>query len=130
MSREGDEMMVNGAEDVDLASQSLVVVQPSSVAEPEERLVAQSPPPPMPIAIEARPLGVQGGAVLVLSMLHLHQHEHTEAVVDQEACVVVERLATQHGEFFQFLHQQIESLKKDMVREKFTKEVETWAGKV
>ena len=40
MSHEGDEMMVNGAEGVDLASQSIVVVQPSSVPEPEDRLIA------------------------------------------------------------------------------------------
>ena len=57
MSREGDEMLVNGAEGVDLASQSVVVVQPSSVAEPEDRLVAQSPPPPMPMSIAAGPSG-------------------------------------------------------------------------
>ena len=135
MSHEGDEMMVNGAEGVDLGSQSLVdatsvvAVQPSSVAEPEDRLVAQSPPPPMPLSV-AGPSGVQGGAVLVLSVLHLHRHEHTEGVVDQEARAVVDRLATQHGELFQFLHQEIESLKKDMVREKFMEEVETWARKV
>ena len=35
MSREGDEMMVNGAEGVNLASQFVVVVQPSLVAELE-----------------------------------------------------------------------------------------------
>ena len=81
MSREGDEMSVNGAEGVDLASQSVVVVQPSSVAEPEDRLVAQSPPPPMPLSV-AGPSGVQGGAAPVLSVLHLHGHEHTEGVVD------------------------------------------------
>ena len=49
MSREGDEMMVNGAEGVDLASQSMVdatsvvAVQPSSVAEPEDRLIRPVP---------------------------------------------------------------------------------------
>ena len=117
MSREGDEMSVNGAEGVDLASQSVVVVQPSSVAEPEDRLVAQSPPPPMPMSVAAGPSGVQGGAVPVLSVLHLHWHEHTEGVVDQEARAVVDRLATQHGELFQYLHQEIESLKKDVVSE-------------
>ena len=84
----------------------------------------------MPIAAEAGPSGVQGGAVPVLSVLHLHRHEHTEGVVDQEAHVMVDRLATQHGELFQLLHQEIESLKKDMVREQFAEEVETWAGKV
>ena len=94
MSREGDEMSVNGTEGVDLASQSVVVVQPSSVAEPEDRLVAQSPPPPMPMSVAAGPSGVQGGAVPVLSVLHLHRHEHTEGVVDQEARAVVDRLAT------------------------------------
>ena len=130
MSHEGDEMSVNGAEGVDLASQSVVVVQPSSVAEPEDRLVAQSPPPPMPMSVAAGPSGVQGGAAPVLSVLHLHRHEHTEGVVDQEARAVVDRLATQHGELFQYLHQEIESLKKDMVREQFAEEVETWAGKV
>ena len=61
MSHLGDEMEVNGAEGVDLGSQSLVdatsvvAVQPSSVAEPEDRLVAQSPPPPMPMSVEAGP---------------------------------------------------------------------------
>ena len=46
MSHMGDEMMVNGAEGADLASQSMVdatsivAVQPSSVAEPEDRLIA------------------------------------------------------------------------------------------
>ena len=106
MSHEGDEMMVNGAEGVDLGSQSLVdatsvmAVQPSSVAEPEDRLVAQSPPPPLPMSVEAGPSGVQGGAVPVLSVLHLHRHEHAEGVVDQEARAVVDRLATQHGERF------------------------------
>ena len=55
MSHEGDEMMVNGVEGADLASQymvdatSVVAVQPSSVAEPEDRLIAQSAPPSMPI---------------------------------------------------------------------------------
>ena len=99
MSHLGDEMQVNGAEGVDLGSQSLVdaisvvAVQPSSVAEPEDRLVAQSPPPPMPLSM-AGPSRVQGGAVVVLSVLHLHWHEHTEAVVDQEARAVVDWLAT------------------------------------
>ena len=73
---------------------------------------------------------VQGGAVPVLSVLHLHRHEPVEDVVDQEDRAVVDRLATQHGGLFQFLHQEIESLKKDMVREKFAEDVETWAGKV
>ena len=97
MSRLGDEMEVNGAEGVDLGSQSLVdatsvvAVQPSSVAEPEDRLVAQSPPPPLPMSVEAGPSGVQGGAVPVLSVLHLHRHEQTEPVVDQEARAVVDR---------------------------------------
>ena len=63
-------------------------------------------------------------------MLHLHRHERTEGVVDQEARVVVEQLATQHSELFRYLHQEIESLKKDSVREQFAEEVETWAGKV
>ena len=46
MSHMGDEMMVNGAEGADLASQSMVdatsvvAVQPSLVAEPEDRLIA------------------------------------------------------------------------------------------
>ena len=61
MSHLGDEMSVNGAEGADLASQSMVdatsvvAVQPSSVAEPEDTLIAQSPPPPMPIAVGAGP---------------------------------------------------------------------------
>ena len=69
----------------------------------------------MPVA-EAGPSQVQGGAVPVMPVLHLHRHEHVEGVVDQEARAVVERLATQHGELFSFLHQEIESLKEDMVQ--------------
>ena len=134
MSHTGDEMSVNGAEGADLASQSMVdatsgaAVQPSSVAEPEDRLIAQSPPPPMPMSTGAGPSGVQGGAIPVLSVLHLHRHEHSEGVVDQEARAVVERLATQHGELFSFLHQKIESLKEDMVQKQFAEEVVDWAG--
>ena len=104
-------------------------MRPSSVAEPDDRLIAQSPPPPMPVA-KAGPSGVQGGAVPIMSVLHLHQHVATEGVVDQEARAVVEWLATQHGELFQYLHQEIESLKKNAVREQFATDVETWAGKV
>lgn len=43
---------------------------------------------------------------------------------------MVEHLATQHGKLFSFLHQAMESLKKDMVQGQFAKEVATWAGKV
>ena len=60
-----------------------------------------------------------------MSVLHLYQHVATEGVVDEEARAVVERLATQHGELFQYLHQEIESLKKDVVREQFAEDVET-----
>ena len=65
-----------------------------------------------------------------MPVLYLHWHEHVEGVVDQEARAVVERLATQHGELFSFLHQEIESLKEDMVRKQFAEEVVSWAGKV
>ena len=83
----------------------------------------------MPVA-EAGPSRPQGGAVPVMSVLHLHRYEHVEGLVDQEACVVVERLVTQHSKLFSFLHQEIESLKEDMVRKQFTEEVVTWAGRV
>ena len=43
---------------------------------------------------------------------------------------MVERLATQHGKLFSFLHQEIESLKEDMVRKQFAEEVVAWAGRV
>ena len=135
MSQSGDDMVVNGAEGAELTPSTMVdatavmAVQPSSVAEPEDRLVAQSPPLSMPIAA-AGPSQVQDSAVPVLSVLHLHRHERAEGVVDQEARAVVERLATQHGELFRYLHQEIESLKKDLVKEQFAEDVEMWAGKV
>ena len=129
MSVHGDDMQVNGTEGVDQASQPVAAVQPSAVIEPEDRLIAQPPPPAMPVA-EAGPSQVQGGAVPAMPVLHLHQHEHVEGVVDQEARAVVERLATQHGELFSFLHQEIESLKEDMVRKQFAEEVVTWAERV
>ena len=103
MSVSGDDMQVNGTEGVDQAPQSIAVVQPSAVIEPDEKLIVQSPPPPMPIA-EAGPSQVPGDAVPIMPVLHLHQHKHVEGVVDQEAHAVVERLATQHGELFSFLH--------------------------
>ena len=130
MSVHGEDMQVNGAEGIDQAPQPVVVaVQPSVVSEPDDRLIAQPPPPAMPVA-EAGPSQVQGGAVPVMPVLHLHRHEHVEGVVDQEARAVVERLATQHGELFSFLHQEIESLKEDMVQKQFAEEVVDWAGKV
>ena len=109
---------------------SVVAIQPSSVAEPEDRLIAQSPPPPMPIAVEAGPSRVQGGAAPVMSVLHLHRHVTAEGVVDEAARAVVERLATQHRELFRYLHKEIESLKKDIVQKQFAKDVEKWVGKV
>lgn len=61
MSMFGDNIQVNSVEDVEVAPQPVAettyVVRPSSIAEPDNRLIAQSPPPPMPIA-EAGPLGV------------------------------------------------------------------------
>ena len=62
MSVHGDDMQVNGTEGVDQAPQPVVVVQPSLVTEPDDRLVAQPPLPTMPVA-EAGPSQVQGGAV-------------------------------------------------------------------
>ena len=123
-----DNMQVNGAEGVDQAPQPVVAVQPSLVVESDERLAVQTPPS-MPVA-EAGPSMGQGGAVPVMPVLHLHRHEHIEGVVHQEARAVVERLATQHGELFSYLHQEIESLKKDMVPKQFAEEVVTWAGRV
>ena len=115
MSIHGDDMQVNGVESVEQAPQPVVgAVQPFVVIEPDDRLMAQPPPPAMPVA-EAGPFQVQGGAVPAVPVLHLHRHEHVEGVVDQEARVVVERLATQYGELLSFLHQEIESLKEDMV---------------
>ena len=43
---------------------------------------------------------------------------------------MVQRLATQHSELFRYLHEEIECLKKDVVREQFAEEVESWMGKV
>ena len=65
-----------------------------------------------------------------MPVLQLHRHEHVEGVVEQEARAVVEQLATQHGEMFSFLHQEIESLKEDMVQKQFAEEVVAWAGRV
>ena len=122
MSVHGDAMQVNGIEGEDQAPQSVVAVQPSQVSEPDDRLMAQPLPPAMPVA-EAGPSQVQGGTVPIMPVLHLHRHEHIEGVVDQEARAVVEQLATQHGELFSFLHQEIESLKEDMVWKQFAEEV-------
>ena len=91
MSVHGEDMQVNGAEGEDQAPQFVAVVQPSQVNEPDDRLMAQPPPPTMPVA-EAGPSQVQGGAVPVMPVLHLHRHEHIEGVVDQEARAMVERL--------------------------------------
>ena len=96
MSGHVDDMQVNGTEEVDQAPQPVGVVQPSLVTEPDDRLVAQPPPPAMPVA-KAGPSQGQGGAVPVMPVLHLHRHEHVEGVVDQEARSVVERSATQIG---------------------------------
>lgn len=124
---------MNGSEGVEVAPRPAVetkcVMRPCSVAEPDDRLIAQSPPPPTRIA-EAGPLGVQGGVDPVMPVHHLHQHEHVEGVADKEARAVVEHLATQHGQLFSFLHQEVESLKKDMVRGQFVEEVVNWAEKV
>ena len=123
MSAQGDDMQVNGTESAEQAPMPVVVaVQPSGVVEPEDRLVAQPPPPAMPVA-EAGPSQVQGGAVPAVPVLHLHRHEHVEGTVDQEARAVVERLATQHGELFSFLHDEIKSLKEDYVQKQFAEEV-------
>ena len=128
MSGQADDMQVNGTEGVELAPQPIVVaVQPSVVVEPEDRLVAQPPPPAMPVA-EAGPSQVPGGAVPAVPVLHLHRHEHVEGTVDQEARAVVERLATQHGELFSFLHEEIKSVKEDYVQKQFAEEVVAWAG--
>ena len=64
MSGHGDDMQVNGTEGVDQAPQPVVVVQPSVVTESDDRLIAQPPPPTMPIA-EVGPSQVQ--VVLSLS---------------------------------------------------------------
>ena len=103
------------------------VVRPSSVAEPDDRLTPQSPIP-MPVA------GASGSAVLVggdavpaMPVIHLHRHEHAAGTVDEEARAVVDRLATQHGELFAYLHKEIEDLKKDALRQQFGKEVVAWA---
>ena len=51
----GDDMQVNGAESVEQAPMPVVgAVQPSVVIELDDRLMAQPPPPAMPIA-EAGP---------------------------------------------------------------------------
>ena len=91
--------------------------------------MAQPPPPTMPVA-EVGPSQVQGGAVPIMPVFHLHRHEHVKGVVDQEARAMVVRLATQHGELFSFLHQEIESLKEDMVPKQFAEEVVDWAGRM
>ena len=93
MSVHGDDVQVNGTEGVDQAPQPVGVVQSSLVTEPDDRLVAQPPPPTIPVA-EAGPSQIQGGADPTMPVLHLHQHEHVEGVVGQEARAVVERLAT------------------------------------
>ena len=82
------------------------------------------------LVAEADPFRIQGDAVPVMPVLHLHQHEHIEGVVDQEARAVVERLATQHGKLFSFLHQEGEELKNGMVQKQFAKEVVSWAGRM
>ena len=53
MSVHGEDMQVNGAEGEDQAPQ-FIAVQPSQVNEPDDRLMAQPPPPTMPVA-EAGP---------------------------------------------------------------------------
>ena len=67
----GDDMQVNGTESGDHTSQSVVVVQPSQVSEPNDRLIVQSPPPSMLVA-EPGPSKIQGGAVPIMPVLHLH----------------------------------------------------------
>ena len=127
-----NDMMLNGderaAESVPrLMAGTTDVVRPSSVAEPDDRLTPQSPIP-MPVA------GASGSAVLVggdtvpaMPVIHLHRHEHAAGTVDEEARAVVDRLATQHGELFAYLHKEIEDLKKDALRQQFGKEVVAWA---
>ena len=83
MSGHGDDMQVNGTEGVDQAPQPVGVVQPSLVTEPDDRLVAQPPPPTMPVA-EAGPSQVPGGAVPAMPVLHLHRHRSEERRVGKE----------------------------------------------
>ena len=45
----------------------------------------------------------------IVSMLHLYRHVHT-GVMDDQACEVIERPATQHGEIFTYLNKKIAHL--------------------
>lgn len=99
-----DDMMLNGDDRaVEAIPQPVVgtteVVQPSSVAEPKDRLIPQSPSP-MPVAGASGGGVAQGDTIPIMPVLHLHRHKHVEGIVDEEARAIVERLAAQHREFF------------------------------
>ena len=88
------EMECNGEDQVGEESQALLPVavmdcqaHPSMIQEPDEQLVR----PPE---------------------LHLHQHQHLETGVDTEARIVVDRLATQYGDLFNYFQCQIRELKE------------------
>ena len=119
-------MMLNGE---DIAEESVsqavaeFVARPTSVYEPQEPLAVQTP---LPMSISGTAEHFADGAAWNMPALHLHRHEYHEGTVDAEARVVVERLAAQHGELFDFLHQEIKDLQKNMVHKQFAEEVVTW----
>ena len=49
-----------------------------------------------------------------MPVIHLHRHEQVAGTVDEEA--VVDRLATQHGKLFAYIHKKLEEVQKDALR--------------
>ena len=89
--------------------------RPSTIIEPEDRLTP-TVAPSMP-ALEGR-----------VPVLHLHRHEHPPGAVDEEARAVVQRLAGQHGELFEYLQGKIQELRDSRVHPQFVTDVTQWIG--
>ena len=120
-----DQMLVNGG---DVHDQALVLVpwpgaelpsgsEGTGVIEAESSLMIPQTP-------EAGIPAVEGP----YPVLHLHRHIHA-GVIDDEARVVISRLAEQHGELFTYLHDQVTRAQESLQeRAQFEKDLVAWVG--
>ena len=120
-----DQMSVNGG---DVHDQALVPVsrpgaelpsgsEGTGVIEAESSLMIPQTP-------EAGIPAVEGP----YPVLHLHRHVHA-GVIDDEARVVISRLAEQHGELFTYLHDQVTRAQESLQdRTQFKKDLVAWVG--
>jgi hypothetical protein len=114
MSGQGEDLMVVNGQG---SEGQQTPAQPSTIVEPDDRL-APTAAPSMP------------APEFQVPVLHLHRHEHPAGTVDEEARAVVERLAGQHGEIFNYLHGEIKELQEKRVLPQFETDVTQWIGSV